>query len=346
MSEKRISVIVPCYNVEQYVDRCLESLIQQTIGIENMEIIAVNDASQDGTLDRLKYYEEKYPESIVLISLEVNGGQAAARNTAMQYVSAPYIGFVDSDDYVHPEMFETMVNAIDTNDCDFVECDWDFFSDINGKYTPSSFELGIPGKYDFSVRSVKDDYISKQLFFTSVWNKVFRKSFLAEIEIWFPEGLRYEDMYFCYIAILYSKSYYYVGGYFYHYFLNPNGTVQQRKKSFQLDIMDVAYSFLQTVKERGLYEEYKDEADWMFMEKYYVYMIWDIWELLQEQTYDYYLEMKKAVKEIVPDYRNNPFRNLSENKMDNIILKLIDMSLSKKEFEEIMDKLWKQQHKE
>lgn len=343
MAEKIVSVIIPCYNVEKYIDRCFEGLVSQTIGMDSMEIIIVDDASTDETVQKLKYYEQQYPESVMLIMLEKNGGQGAARNIAIQYATAPYIGFVDSDDCIDPSLFKTMTDIIEDRGCDFVECDWDFFSETGKGYTSSSFELGTPGYYDFSIRSVKDDYISKQLFFTSVWNKIFKRSFLDENGIFFPEGVKYEDMFFCYLAILYSKSYCYIDKYLYHYYLNPNGTIQRRKESYQFDMMDVAYLFLNTTKEKGLYEQFKNEIDWMFMEKYYVYMIWDIWELFPEEAYTCYLNMKEDVKKIVPDYGQNPFRSLPENKMDDVILRLIDMPLSREQFEGIMEKLWKQQ---
>ncbi len=345
MGRKIISIIVPCYNVEKYIDRCFDGIISQTLGIDRMEIIVVDDSSTDGTLDKLKIYEEKYQDSVVLIPLKKNVGQGSARNIALQYATAPYIGFVDSDDTIDSNMFKTMVSVIEENGCDFVECDWDYFSDNRQAYTSSSFKLGDTGFYDFSDFSIKDKYISKQLFFTAVWNKVFRKEFIIDNDISFVEGLRYEDMYFCFLAILYANSYYYLENSFYHYYLNPNGTMQQRKESYQLDVMDVSYAFLETVRKRGLYERYKDEVDWMFIEKYYVYMIWDIWDMYPEQAYDCYLDMKKTVIKLIPDYANNPFRRLEENEMDDMILKLLNLPLSKEQFEDIMDKLWQQQHK-
>ena len=80
-----ISVIVPCYNVEKYVGRCIDSIINQSIGIDNIELILVNDASTDATLDVLSGYEQMYPESIMVINCEQNGKQGTARNIGMMY---------------------------------------------------------------------------------------------------------------------------------------------------------------------------------------------------------------------------------------------------------------------
>ena len=108
----KISVIIPCYNAENVLDNCLESLTAQTIGIENLEIILVNDASTDGTYDRLCQWEQKYPDSIMVINCTENGRQGRARNIGLEYAGADYIGYMDIDDIAEPEMFEELYKFI------------------------------------------------------------------------------------------------------------------------------------------------------------------------------------------------------------------------------------------
>lgn len=341
--QKKISVIVPCYNVEQFVDRCFESLKNQTIGIGNMELIFVNDASTDGTLSKILEYERQYPDDVMVVNLEENRGLGAVRNIALSYATAPYIGCVDSDDWVEAEMFEKMVEALEEYNCDFVECDWGYFSDGNEDFKKSAFEIGEEGFYDFSNYDVKKKYIAEQLFFTSACNKVYNRRFLMEHELCFMEGKRYEDIYFCFLLILYTNSYYHISEAYYHYYQNPNGIVQQRTAPWQLDRMDVSLAFLEACLDRGLYERYKDAIDWMFLEKYYVYMIWDIWDVFTDQAYGYYLQMKKTILELIPDYKTNPFRELEFNKMDDMLLKLLDYPLDREKYEKLMGRLWEQQ---
>ena len=93
-----ISVIIPCYNVSKYLDRCMDSLLKQTIGYNKLELIFINDASTDNTLDMLLGYEEKYPDTVLVINLEENKKQGFARNLALEYATGKYIGYVDSDD--------------------------------------------------------------------------------------------------------------------------------------------------------------------------------------------------------------------------------------------------------
>lgn len=117
-----LSVIVPCYNVEAYVERCIQSILHQTIGLDKMEILLVNDASTDHTLDILRNYEKQYPQNIHVIDLEQNVGLSHARNVGIKYASTEYIAFVDSDDWIQPEMYEDLyVNGI-AQGCDLAMC--------------------------------------------------------------------------------------------------------------------------------------------------------------------------------------------------------------------------------
>ena len=119
---KEISVIIPCYNVEKYIDECVASLVNQTVGIEKMELIFVNDASTDQTLEKLALWEKQFPDSITVITLTENSKQGAARNVGMQYATGKYLGFVDSDDYVEPTMFQKLYEFHQKEDVEFVIC--------------------------------------------------------------------------------------------------------------------------------------------------------------------------------------------------------------------------------
>ncbi len=102
--DKLISIIIPCYNVQSYIDRCFQSLLAQTIDFDRLEIILVDDCSTDATWEKLTAIEAAYPESVMIIHCDENGHQGTARNIGLTYASAPYIGFVDSDDWIEPDM--------------------------------------------------------------------------------------------------------------------------------------------------------------------------------------------------------------------------------------------------
>lgn len=334
---KKISIIIPCYNVEKYLDRCFQSLVNQTVGFENIELIFVDDASTDGTLEKLMLYENEYPDNIIVIPFEENRKQGAARNAALEYASAPYIGYVDSDDWVEPDMYEKMLVAIEEYDCDFVECRWDFAK--NEKHRKLPKRLGEPGYMDLHNPEEKRSFIGSHVALAVLWDKVYKKSFLTEHDIFCPEQIRYEDIFFCYLAFIYAKSYYCVDEVLYHYFVNDEGTVRNKHQEYQFDKMEVTFGFLQTCIERGLMEENKEAIEWLFLEKYYVYMLWEVFEEFPERSYETYLQMQAVIREWVPDYKTNPYRELSYNLFDNTMLKLLDYDLDEQQFLELRDKM-------
>lgn len=117
-----ISVIVPCYNVEKYIDRCLDSLVSQTVGQDKLEIILVNDASTDNTLSLLEKWESRYPDNIMVVTYDTNIRQGGARNVGLSYAQGEYIGFVDSDDWIEPRMYELLLKGIEESGCDISRC--------------------------------------------------------------------------------------------------------------------------------------------------------------------------------------------------------------------------------
>ena len=111
-SKVDLSIIVPCFNVEKYVARCIDSLINQTLDNTIYEIILVDDASTDHTWDKLCEIEKLYPDNVILVHCEENGRQGKARNIGMTYATSDYVGFVDSDDWVEPDMYEIMLGEM------------------------------------------------------------------------------------------------------------------------------------------------------------------------------------------------------------------------------------------
>ena len=122
----KVSIIVPFYNVENYIEKCLQSLVNQTL--EDIEILLVNDGSKDRSEEIAKQFIEKYPNKIIYLEKE-NGGLSDARNYAIPHAKGEYIAFLDSDDYVETNMYEEMYNKAKKEDLDYVECD--FFMGIS-----------------------------------------------------------------------------------------------------------------------------------------------------------------------------------------------------------------------
>ena len=117
----KVSVIVPFYNVEKYIEKCLNSLVNQSL--EEIEIILVNDGSQDSSKEKAKEIEKKFPNKIKYYE-KANGGLGDARNFGIKYATGEYIAFLDSDDYVEPTMYEEMYEKAKQENADMVECDF------------------------------------------------------------------------------------------------------------------------------------------------------------------------------------------------------------------------------
>ena len=114
----KVSVIVPVYNVEKYIGICIDSLLGQTL--KDLEIILVNDASPDQSIDILRSYEKQYPDRIVVIDSRENKRQGGARNLGIRKAQGEFIGFVDGDDFVRNDMYEVLLNKIQETCADFV----------------------------------------------------------------------------------------------------------------------------------------------------------------------------------------------------------------------------------
>ena len=186
---KWISVIIPCYNVEKYIDRCMNSLVNQTLGVEHMELIFVNDASTDATYEKLCQWEAKYPESILVVNCEKNGKQGTARNIGIRYASTDYIGFVDSDDWVELDMYEKMYEKAISTGADVVGVMSHRVDETGKELYKQDFQ---EGKLNIFCTAEKDVYRGLP---GGVWSGLYKKQLILENDIWFPEGHAYEDNY-------------------------------------------------------------------------------------------------------------------------------------------------------
>ena len=197
---KKVSVIVPVYNVEKFLKRCLNSLVNQTL--KDIEIIIINDGSKDNSQAIIDEYKAKYPDIIKAYYVE-NGGVAKARNYALNYVTGEYIGFVDSDDYVSEEMYEKLYNKAIEKNADIVCCSY---------YSVIDNETFILKKFGNS-RIDKDELFDKSVYEANLlfdevpylWNKIFKAEIIKNNNFKFYDDLRiYEDFMFTYQA--FSKA--------------------------------------------------------------------------------------------------------------------------------------------
>lgn len=182
----KVSIIIPVYNVEKYLEQCLDSAVNQTL--KDIEIIIVNDGSTDSSYEIVDKYKG---ENIVVID-QINKGSAGARNSGLRVAKGEYIYFLDSDDYIELNAMEICYNAAKQSDSDIVIFDANIFSESGtiGNLKRSTFmnECTLSGKEVFNL------LVENNCDFVAPWMNFFKKSFLKEIGIEFQEGIIYEDI--------------------------------------------------------------------------------------------------------------------------------------------------------
>ena len=202
MSNIKVSVVIPVYNVENYLSECLDSVINQTL--KDIEIICVNDGSTDNSLAILKEYAQK-DERIKIITQQNQGG-AIARNNGLKKIIGEYVIFLDSDDVFDLTMLEKMYNRAVETSADVTVCDSRYFiSDINKTYKTYGIRYDkLPDMKVFSP-SMIPHYNIYQAFVGWAWDKLYRKDFILDVGLEFQNLRSSDDMYFSYISLVLSK---------------------------------------------------------------------------------------------------------------------------------------------
>ncbi len=242
----KVSIIVPIYNVEKYLERCIESLIEQTL--EDIQIILVNDGSTDNSGKIAKECAIKNQDKIIYLEKE-NGGLSDARNYGIPYATGEYIAFLDSDDYIDKEAYEEMYNKAKQENADYVECD---------------FVWEYPNKLK-EDKQIEYKNKKEMLAFVRVvaWNKLIKREIIEKNNLQFPKGLRYEDVEFTYKLIPHLTKVSYIDKCFIHYTQRENSiaNVQNAKTSEIFTILDNVISYY---KENNLYKGYEDELEYNY----------------------------------------------------------------------------------
>jgi glycosyltransferase involved in cell wall biosynthesis len=221
-----VSIVVPVYKVEKYLERCVDSLRNQTL--RDIEIILVDDGSPDRCPEMCDALALQ--DSRIRVVHKKNGGLSSARNAGLRVATGKYVGFVDSDDDVELDMYEKMLRVIETEQVDFVMSDYVRIPADGQKYLKT---LDIrPGRYDKAA--IRSEIFPSLIMgenvdygpLLSVWHSLYRTAFLQENNFYFDEEVRWsEDNIFSAIVGYHADSFYYMKGEgLYHYYQNP-GTI-------------------------------------------------------------------------------------------------------------------------
>ena len=223
--EKKVSIIVPVYNVSLYLDRCLTSLINQTY--RNIEILAIDDDSTDNSLEILYRYQEL--DKRIKVFHKKNGGAASARNLGLEKYRGDYVSFVDSDDYVDSNYIEQLVKILEQHDADISVCS---FYNVNQDYiTINDYhcEVCVYNEIDF-LKKFLDDWTCGL-----IWNKLFKTHVIKGVR--FKEGHKIDDEFFTYHLVMNSHKIVLFNKALYHY-LWRDTSVMNNKNNQDIIIKD------------------------------------------------------------------------------------------------------------
>lgn len=324
-----ISIIAPCYNVESYIDRCMESLVNQTIGLDKLQLIFVNDGSSDGTLEKLSVWEKNFPNNILVITYDDNRRQGAARNLGLQYADGKYIGFVDSDDWVEIDMYEELYRKMVSGDYDMVVCASQ--RDDGSGLTVNKNKDRNDSVYTFDVI----DGISEMINVPIDWKKgygscftgLYKKSIIFDHNIFFPEGLTYEDNYWKELYNLYVQKLYVIDDVYYHYFINDNSTILKRNSMHHLDKMTIEVMIIEEFKQRGLFARFYYYLLYMFVTRFYLNMLYTVYMRFDQIVVDIN-ELGGFVYKYFPDVEDV----LDINRFEKYEIYLLQILFSKKTY--------------
>ena len=242
----KISVIVPVYNVEDYVERCLTTLKNQTM--KDLEFIIVDDGSTDGSAKIIKKFVKE--DERFSYHKKKNGGLSDARNYGMKYAKGEYLAFLDSDDYVDLDLYEKMYEKthddIGAFQADIVETDfiWEY---------PDKQVVDI-SKVDDMTRVIVDIRVV-------AWNKLYRREWIEKLGIQFSKGLRYEDVDWCYKLIPHMEHFESVHGTYVHYVQRSNSIANTQNEKVR-DIYQILKNAITYYEQNKLMFRYKNQLEY------------------------------------------------------------------------------------
>ena len=331
-----LSVIIPVYNVENYLNECLDSVTSQTL--EDMEIICIDDGSTDNSPDILKEYSKK-DKRIKIITKE-NGGQATARNLGIKEAQGEYIAFVDSDDFIEPTMFEKLYTKAKDNNLDIAMCKIATYDNQTEEIKDNVwyYMLGVFRDFEKDIFNHKDTKEFTCHIAVTPYNKIYKTTLLKENNILFPEGLIFEDEKFFYDTYLRAKRVSIVDEFLYYYRINRKGsTVDTIKDNDFSDIVPISKLIRETFKETDNYEDYKillsnrfihlqlarfTQTSQKYKENFFNLLKSDLEEVLADRTIYDNLEsdVKLRVDKIINSESLNEFEKLDEDKVFSVVM--------------------------
>ena len=316
----KLSIIVPVYNMaaDGKLNYCMDSLVAQTI--RDFEIIAVDDCSTDNSYEILQQYEKRYPAIVKAVHSPVNKKQGGAKNIGIEKACGEWIGFIDSDDWIAPDMYEKLIGKAEETGADVVGCDYHLVHE-------HSMAIGkIVHNNTKEQTGVLDDVKYKLLMRKpgSMVIKIYKKAVVDEHNLRFPEGIFYEDNTAAPIWLLHFKHFEWIEEPLYYYYQFAGSTVHHISEQKCEDRLTAALMLVEECKKYGFYEKYHAELEDRFTELYYVNTLFTYMVGVKHIRLAFLRKMAEGMKREFPKFRENPYY---DSKYDAEQKKLINLHM-------------------
>lgn len=282
-----LSVIVPIYNTEKYLEKCLDSIINQKL--ESIEILLINDGSPDNSQEIIDRYVEKYP-NICKSFIQKNSGQASARNVGIKNAKGEFLAFVDSDDYLEEEAYGKIIEKAKKEDLDIV-C-FDFFEVRENERKEISH-------YFCNTKNLVKRYIVSE---SSPWNKIIKRKLLVDNNILFLENKIYEDLATIPTLGKYTNKIDFIEDRVYDYVIRENSTMRYSKYNSKLE--DI-FMVVNKLYEDFINTEYYEELEYIYIE--HLLHAASLRFFNYKEGIENIYKISKIMKEKFPKWRKNKY---------------------------------------
>lgn len=249
----KVDIVVPIYNVEEYLGRNLESLMNQTF--KDIRILCINDGSTDNSQKVIDEYVAK--DNRFESYTKQNGGLSDARNYGLKYVNSDYVMFIDSDDFCEPTMVEESLNAMLGNHADMVVFGYNqFYTETNQK---EEIKLGV----ESGVYSLKENPSILAFTPNAAWNKMYKTKLFIDNDIRYPFGYRHQDLGTTAKLMYLSDKIVYLDKPLYNYLIDRPNNITRQIDNKIYHIIDMSKEILDYYQEKNIYDDYYDELNYL-----------------------------------------------------------------------------------
>ena len=261
-----VSIIIPVYNVEKYLSRCLDSIISQTY--QDFEIICINDGSTDNSRLILEQYQ-KLDDRIIIYDNKKHTTAAETRNFGIDVAKGKYIMFVDSDDYIATTMVEKMVGYIEQTGAEVIVTDY-FARNFRKYISNHRYIYRSHIDCDSMIKLDKNDALKYLYLSVTCWNRIFSAEFFRKKNVRFPLYPIYEDLVFWADVYLNADKIYYVPEAYYFYRRKKQGSLMQKRDENVLFVVDVHEKTAELFKQHNMYKKMKTVLDYIMIRDFCV----------------------------------------------------------------------------